>query len=87
MADVWQAALFLRVYSQAGFAKYFVVCNECKFNFSMTFHIEQDVTNRMSSFIILTLVMRHIIKIFFNTSQWRIGSLSVIFNGTFTSII
>ena len=43
------------------------------------FRIEQDVTNYMSSVIIFTLLVRHIIKIFFNTFQWRIGSLSVIF--------
>jgi hypothetical protein len=43
------------------------------------FRIEQDVTTYMSSAIILTSLVRHIIKIFFNIVQWRVGSLSVIF--------
>jgi len=54
MSYVWQAALFLRIYSRAVFVKYFVVGNECKLNFGISFRIEQDVTTLMSSFIILT---------------------------------
>lgn len=50
-------------------------------NFSIYMREEENVTSHMFSIIIFILLILHIVKILIKTSQWRIGFISVIFNG------